>query len=149
MAKNALEMQQEIFDIVNHYNSSAKDLFIGQIRDGFLGGKLYTVGFNAKKQNSDEYDAYINYVFDKDGDFRVYRNDTQLLDMVASIKDKSRWHDKIFSTNGISGVIAIIMTVAIVYMALSNSTETKIPDILGNALTIILGFYFGKATKDS
>ena len=44
--------------------------------------------------------------------------------------------------NVVAGVIALMITVAIVYLAILKPTE-KMPDILANALTTILGFYFG------
>jgi hypothetical protein len=47
----------------------------------------------------------------------------------------------IFGTSGVSVIIALLITVTICYLMFEGRTE--IPAILGNALTTILGFFFG------
>src|SRR5205823_12865190 len=46
-----------------------------------------------------------------------------------------------FGLSGISAIIALLITLTICYLVLSGKGE--IPGILANALTIILGFFFG------
>ena len=46
---------------------------------------------------------------------------------------------------GVAGWIALVITAAIVYVYVARHESP--PDILSNALTIILGFYFGRQSK--
>lgn len=43
--------------------------------------------------------------------------------------------------NGVSALIALLITITICYLAIRVKAE--VPSILGNALSIILGFFFG------
>jgi hypothetical protein len=52
----------------------------------------------------------------------------------------------VFQFVGIAGVIAIIITATICYLMLSRP-DPKSPELLGNALTLILGFYFGTTVR--
>jgi type IV secretory pathway VirB2 component (pilin) len=45
---------------------------------------------------------------------------------------------------GNAGAVAIIVTLAICYMAIMGK---NIPEVMANALTLILGFYFGTKVK--
>jgi succinate dehydrogenase hydrophobic anchor subunit len=51
-----------------------------------------------------------------------------------------------FEFVGISGVIAIFLTATIYYLVVAWS-DAKIPEWLANALTHILGFYFGSTVR--
>jgi hypothetical protein len=51
---------------------------------------------------------------------------------------------------GISGVIALVITVIISFLVIFDTIQgvtISVPEILANALTTILGFYFGKAAN--
>ena len=46
-----------------------------------------------------------------------------------------------FSLSGVAAIIALLITVTICYLVIGAKTE--VPGILANALTTILGFFFG------
>jgi hypothetical protein len=52
---------------------------------------------------------------------------------------------KISLVDMVSGIIAILLTTAIIFVTVYQARE-NVPGILANALTTILGFYFGRAT---
>jgi hypothetical protein len=54
---------------------------------------------------------------------------------------------ELLRTSGVASLIAAILTVTIcfAYLRHSDAKDFKPPDILANALTIVLGFYFGAA----
>lgn len=45
-------------------------------------------------------------------------------------------------SGGVAGVIAIMITAAILYRYVVHGPGEPVPDLLANALTTILGFYF-------
>ena len=51
--------------------------------------------------------------------------------------------DRLVGLGGMSGLIGLGITATICYLTVSGHGETKIPDVLSNALTMVLGFYFG------
>jgi hypothetical protein len=53
---------------------------------------------------------------------------------------------KILTVGGMAGAIAIIITVAICGRYLAHGPE-EVPQILSNALTTIIGFYFGTSVS--
>jgi hypothetical protein len=53
--------------------------------------------------------------------------------------------DRILATGGIAGVIALMISSAILYRYLKFGPGEQIPDVLSHAFTTILGFYFGAA----
>jgi hypothetical protein len=55
---------------------------------------------------------------------------------------------KISLVDLISGTIAILLTVTIIYVT-AYQEQKDVPGILANALTTILGFYFGRATTSA
>ena len=48
--------------------------------------------------------------------------------------------ERILASVGVPGFLAVIITIAILYLAV---TSRQIPEVLGHSLTAILGFYFG------
>jgi len=98
---------------------------------------------------------YINYD-DEDGDIVtevVYREGNKLEyleypeDVVEKVQERFRYSmvermgNAILSTGGITGFLALIMTIAVIYMSIFG---VAIPNILEQALLLAFGFYFGK-----
>lgn len=53
---------------------------------------------------------------------------------------------RILQVAGVPGVIAVLITITICSLALR---QQQVPDILGHALTVILGFYFAASIYES
>ena len=101
----------------------------------FLEGELYVVGFKDTDGTKKE-----NYVFIKNGSLHIYRYSYELFHGISKESEPAFKFQSIVSTYGIEGTIALILTLTISYLAIRG---LAIPEILGSALTAILGFYFG------
>ena len=53
----------------------------------------------------------------------------------------------VLRTGGISGLIAVAIAGAILYRYIQYGPSEQIPQPLGNAFTLIIGFYFGTAAS--
>ena len=115
----------------------------GPIVHDFLGGDLVVI--------------YVTYKPDSDGtppdpaddEFYVHFSGTSMyvyeyaIDMARAVAShRPSFWQLVVRSGTIPGVIAIFITITICYMALAGTSE-KIPQVLGAALTTILGFYFG------
>ncbi|BBK32654.1 hypothetical protein STHU_32880 [Allostella humosa] len=113
----------------------------------FLDGELYSVAFKEPDEK-----GYLNRVYVHGSKMDLYRNDELLLSILGATYSRSMVMS-IFSSivsacrdvQFISGIIALGIAATIGYMTIWHN-GMQIPDILGNALTIILGFYFGRAS---
>jgi len=56
--------------------------------------------------------------------------------------------DKVLDIGGIAGFIAIIIALTICGSFIQNPSQ-EVPDVLSNALTVILGFYFGSKVSSN
>lgn len=56
---------------------------------------------------------------------------------------KPGWASAVLGSGGVAGVIAILITAAILYRYIRFGPDEPVPELLANALTIIIGFYFG------
>lgn len=50
---------------------------------------------------------------------------------------------RVLAVGGIAGVIALLITLAILFRYVQHGPGEQIPEVLSHALTTILGFYFG------
>jgi hypothetical protein len=90
-----------------------------------------------KKEEDLSDDFYVHFV---GAATYVYEYPIDVYRAVAAYRP-SFWHILIASGT-IPGLIAVLVTITICYLALAGQSE-KIPQVLGAALTTILGFYFG------
>jgi len=58
----------------------------------------------------------------------------------------NRFWDLLEKSTIVSGFIAVVVTTSIVYLAV---TGQPIPELLGNAALIIVGFFFGSKVTDA
>ena len=65
--------------------------------------------------------------------------------MADSFSNPNSLFSRVLAVGGIAGVIAVMITAAILYRYVSNGPSEPIPEILSHALTTILGFYFGSS----
>jgi hypothetical protein len=126
--------QQIVDDVLAKLNDVKDGKVLREVRP-FLGGTLYVVGFTDTDGGKKE-----NYVFEKDGELRIYRFSYELYHGIAKEVEKpSAWH-VVAQAIAVEGTIAICLTLTICFLAVRGTT---IPEILGSALTAVLGFYFG------
>jgi hypothetical protein len=92
--------------------------------------------------------GFENYAYvPNDGSpVEVYRNTSQLAHAVSIAPRESSLFDRIATIGGTSGLIAVLITGTICFLALKSQGEIKIPEVLSGALTMVLGFYFGSKT---
>jgi len=128
--------KQQIVDDVLSRQNNVKDGKILREVNPFLGGVLYVVGFT----DTDDGSGKENYVFQKDGNRRIYRFSYELYYGIAKEVETPSILHSLIRALAVEGSIAILLTITICFLAIKGAT---IPEILGSALTAVLGFYFG------
>jgi hypothetical protein len=137
------ELGQKALAIVRKEVEDVDEAQEGPIVRDFLGGVLvvvYVVYKRGKKDTEDDDlkdDFYVHFV---GGTENVYEYPIDLYRAVAAYRPS--FLHRLLTAGTIPGLIAVIVTITICYMALFGQSE-KIPQVLGAALTTILGFYFG------
>lgn len=129
---------ENLSDQVQARFPDASNIHCIDTRNSFLRGKLFTFSYDIllPEVGKTERKSVRAYAHNDIVDF--YETDDLLLSVVGET------HQSINFPLSISGFIAIVLTVTICCLALWR--DGPIPDILGNALTVILGFYFGQAS---
>jgi hypothetical protein len=131
-------------------NVEPKDAFIRAELNNAFGGSLYTVTYTNGKDGR----TYDNFVFFEKNSPHHFFNPNELTRFLSSRSPKNQIINlmrEVFTVGGAPAVIAIVITGTICYLAISPNNQPT-PDILGHALTTILGFYFGSKVsreKDS
>lgn len=106
-----------------------------------FGGKLLVVGGKSVKDNA----RFDNFVFFRGDTWEFMYNAAEVVKRLdQGIGDPSllRGLRALFSFGAIAGIIALAMTATIIILV-ARHPDVHVPDILTNALTTILGFYFG------
>jgi hypothetical protein len=120
---------------------------VRQELNDIFGGSLMIVNWASLKENRD----YENYVYFDGDQFHLFYNTAEVTRYLSQKNPSSASGNllrEVLSVGGVPAVIAILITVTICYLVLARGAK-DIPEVLGNALSIILGFYFGsKVTKD-
>ena len=139
-------IEERAMDTVQKRNTGHKEFVVLSVVPKFLDGTLYIIGFrNADGGNFENY-AYVSG--GEDEEVHVYRNTVQLSNAVSINQRRETLAEKILTLGGIAGGLALVITVTICYLTVVTKGEVKFPEVLSNALTMILGFYFGtKAQK--
>jgi hypothetical protein len=128
---------QQIVELVTSRLMDVSNVKIIRQTDPFLGGTLYIVGFSDRNGSLLE-----NYVLHRDDKTRVFRFVYELFEAVAKDDQKPGVLYSLAQSSIAPGCIAILMAGTICYLAVKG---TAIPEVLGSALTAILGFYFGRS----
>jgi hypothetical protein len=116
------------------------DLHVRSKFDCF-GGKLLTVA----GRFADDKARFENYVFFNGDNWEHTFNTLELvkrLDSGMGDPRSLRTLRSLFGVGAIAGIIALAMTATIIVIV-ARHPDVHVPDILANALTTILGFYFG------
>lgn len=108
----------------------------------FLNGSLYTVTFDLTAPQSGEVKSYQNRVYVSGGNLQTFGNDEMLLSVLGQTHRKTLV-ERLLDADGVSGTVALILTLTICYLSVYDP-RAEIPEILKNALTAILGFYFAR-----
>lgn len=132
---------KEIIDALKRQvPSNYTDFSIAGIKEQFLEGKLYTVFFN-----TDSKQLSMARVYKVKNKNEVFVSDEEMLAILGE-----RYHSRTINfldPDLVAGYIAFLITLCIGYLIIFKGESVKIPDILGNALTIILGYYFGRSSQ--
>lgn len=110
-----------------------------------FGGKLYVIAGTLDPDQS----RFENFVFFSGDDWELMYNTAEVVKRLdQGIGDPAfvRTLRSAFSLNAMAGIIAILMTITIVAIVWQKP-DAHVPDLLANALTTILGFYFGTQTS--
>lgn len=139
------EIEKEALKIVQERNPQGKEFNTHHIYEDFFGGSLVTIGFKVAFGEGDQkYDQSLeNYIYHDGVNTHHYRFQNEFLHDISKRESNGSALMQFASAYGTSGSIAMVLTLAICYLALE---QLPIPDILANALTIIIGFYFGAQT---
>ena len=108
-----------------------------------FGGTVYFVHWKSKKENR-EMDTLSFFPAGSDEPIFLWGGEEAVkyfsaLKPPSTIEAIGRYA---FSLSGVAAIIALLITVTICYLVLGGKAE--VPGILANALTMILGFFFGK-----
>jgi hypothetical protein len=107
-----------------------------------FGGTVITVTFKTGENR-----LVDNFVFFDGRDDHIFFNAGELFRYFDSRKPNDTLSRILFvDTDRAPAIIALVITLTICYLAITSRTP---PDILGHALTTILGFYFGSKVSDS
>lgn len=143
--------EAKIIEAVQSRHSKTRQLQVSRTMPKFFGGELVVIEVTENNQLVGESYAYINSRNEIDATFL---NIDELVGWVdsneAPSRAKERWDW--YAVNIVPGAIAIILTLMICILLgvqqYRNNTFL-IPDFLSNALTLILGFYFGQQVMRS
>lgn len=115
-------------------NPGLKKFRVDAVVEDFLGGTLITV------ESVDEEGAKVeDIVHVKDGEMLLF-NDVEEMAKVLRGQNRGSPLDRLLQIGGISGVVAVLTVATICYLAV---TGKDVPDVLSNAVGLVIGFYFG------
>jgi hypothetical protein len=120
----------------------------------FLLGSLNRVDFKRKDGSDKTVYAWAPELDNRTGKLRgnieIFDNTDQLIPFVSRAPGRSlNIFEKIGPVDIISGLIAILMTITMIFIVTHQiiyHDTVDIPLVLSNGITVILGFYFGRAT---
>ena len=102
-------------------------------------GTVFRVDFDSRDGT-----AFHNYVYFDGRDYRVFIRSRDLIQFIARAPQSAA--ARILQIAGVPGLIATVITITICYLAIQRE---QIPEVLGHALTAILGFYFAASVYES
>jgi len=112
---------------------------------GFYDGALVIVEMWCEERSMGQ----VNVYFDDSNRPAVFNRTEDLAKALGARRPRARWEivlQYFLSVNGVSAIVAILITITICAIVFSDP-GTQVPEILANALTMILGFYFGTQAR--
>lgn len=136
------EYTQRAIEAVKKDQHDAQDFWVPYVfKDDFYGGTLVIVRFKSEEGR----DVQNNVYFDRDDKPGVFYRTEDLAKALSGRKSLSPL-SRFLQDTGITGFIAVLITLTIVYLVIKDPSG-KIPEVIANALGVILGFYFGTKVK--
>lgn len=138
------ELKRDAEGAVNDVEPDGSKFHAKSIIENFNGGSLVIVEYD--DEDGDDVESFVYYL----GERRSVYADAEGL--ARSVADKSKptfWSLALDPSKigGVSGIVALIITIAICWRYTAEGSNLKVPEVLANAWTIIIGFYFGSQTK--
>lgn len=124
-------------------HSEITDTFVRNELTDVFGGTLYTISWKGDRDPGKSFD---NLVFNDGKKFHHFNNPTELMRFLSQKQPRDSiltFAKELLVVGGAPALIAIVITATICWLAVSPNGKPA-PDILGHALTTILGFYFGR-----
>jgi len=136
---------QRVIDIVRRHWAKAniQDVEIHKIDPRFVHGPLYYLSVYDAEGVERE-----NYVHVTSRGDSLFLSLEQLVLGIKEVKPLSLWESGLsfVKLTGIPGLLAICITFTVCFIAI-RKTKNDIPELLSNALTFILGFYFSNIAQ--
>ena len=127
---------QETIDFIKEIKPRSKSHKVIS-RDGFINGSIAKVSFT----NEDK--VIELWIIATKNQKSFADNESQLIQSInAAIKQENGKFSFLKSFINISGLIALSIVAAVIYLAIKNPTDS-VPEFLKTAMLTILGFYFG------
>ncbi len=86
----------------------------------------------------------MNYAYYHSKKLDIYKNETQFVEDLARQDRKMGILQYVLLQESMPGIIALVILFCMVGILVHDPENPKVPDVLSNALALILGFYFGK-----
>ncbi len=131
---------EKAIEAAKSFSHEAKDFRVANHHSEFLDGSLYLINFESQSGS-----AHC-FVYMEDGKVEVCKNQALLNELVARKSKKVGITALLNGLGGVSGIIGIIITLAIIYIVIALP-GSEVPKELWAALTAILAFYFGSKTS--
>jgi len=126
-------------EFIKNTHADARDFEYIGTKD-FFEGKITKIQFKYEQQQTG-----LNLIYDHDGKLHYFRNPEQLVDHLGAIKRKN-FIVTLLSSDYVPGVMAIVFLVIIaIYLLVLR--ENKLPDIIANTFTLVIGYYFGRGIQ--
>ena len=133
------EIEDKAIEIVKGRNHKGDNFNVSHVFEDFFDGNLVTVGFTVLDEKGKQL-ALENFVYYDGKNTHHYRFQQEFFHDISKRQKEGSTLKQLAEIYGVSGSIAMVLTIAIGYLAINQLT---IPDILANGLTVIIGFYFG------
>jgi len=105
----------------------------------FLKGKLFMIEWWDKDKKRNEYSVYVR------GDKIEHATVFSEMEQMADYMSEHRTHlERITDSSTVTAVLAIAVLIALVVLQFYFKDTEKVNPIFANALTLVLGFYFGQ-----
>lgn len=126
----------------------ATDITLLEVFEDFHGGSLLKIGYTSSNK-----EKFENYVLFSGKQPILFVHAREVLQHLARSYQPRSFFGRILQIGGISGIIALMITLTICYLVISQAegigNELVLPEFLTNALSVILGFYFGAALYEA
>jgi hypothetical protein len=142
------DLDQRVIEAVRGRTPQGENFSILGLQLSFLDGRLYTVGFQGPPDDDGRRISYFNRVYVTKRSIEAYGHDEFLIQIVGARHSRSI-RDLFANTEVVSGIIAVLVTVAIVptfIISQFTGADVPVPTWITSGWLLILGFYFGKAS---